>query len=279
MNETAPTPEKPAGILTPFIDFMVALQFLTLMPPVIRRIFTPKDMGRATGYYPLVGLASGAVLYGGYLLLARFFSPLLAAAFVLVFWVLLTGALHIDGFLDATDGLLGGFTPESRMEIMRDEHKGAFAVAGGFMLLLVKFTALASVLPSAPLVLLLAPVLSRWGMTLAVVFFPYARTKGLGKDMKDNATWRQALLATIIALGTGWCTFGLWGLAAAVLALVVFFLCVRFTLDRIPGLTGDIYGMINEWIELIVLLAFAVKLQVVRKNSSGPVGRAAGCPN
>jgi adenosylcobinamide-GDP ribazoletransferase len=260
MNETAPTSEKPVGLLTPLIDYLVALQFLTLMPPVIQRIFTPKEMGRATGYYPLVGLTLGVVLYGGNLLLSRFFSPLLSAALVLVLWVLLTGALHIDGFLDATDGLLGGFTPDSRMEIMRDEHKGAFAVAGGILLLLVKFAALVSVLPVAPLALLLVPTLGRWGMTLAVVFFPYARTKGLGKDMKDNSTWKQALLASLVALGVGWFTFGLWGLAAALLALVVFFLCARFTLARIPGLTGDIYGLINEWVELIVLLAFAVKI-------------------
>jgi hypothetical protein len=67
------------------------------------------------------------LILGGLLLaadysLALFMPPLVRVALVLALWVILTGALHLDGFLDACDGLLGGFTPESRLEIMRDER-------------------------------------------------------------------------------------------------------------------------------------------------------------
>ena len=61
---------------------------------------------------------------------------------MLAAWVVLTGALHLDGFLDAADGLLGGFTPERRLEIMRDERRGAYALAGGILLMLLQYSTL-----------------------------------------------------------------------------------------------------------------------------------------
>ncbi len=253
---SAQRPEWMAGLLTPLTDFLVAVQFLTVLPPILRRAVKPDEMGRAVGYYPLVGGTVGVILLGANHLLSGYFPPLVSAALLLTLWVLLAGALHIDGFLDACDGLLGGLTSETRLEIMRDSRMGAFALAGGVLLLLLKFAALATLTMESAAALLLAPVLGRWGMSLAIVAFPYARPEGLGKAMKDNATWRQAALATVITLAVAWSWAGGRGLAVTALALVVMLLAVRFTLQRIPGLTGDTYGMLNELIETVVLLAF-----------------------
>ena len=62
---------------------------------------------------------------------------------MLTLWIVLTGALHMDGFLDTCDGLLGGSNSVKRMEIMRDERVGAYALSGGALLLLIKFSTLA----------------------------------------------------------------------------------------------------------------------------------------
>lgn len=255
---------EPSVLTAQFTAFLTALQFLTVAPPFIRRLFTPRELGRAVGYYPLVGILLGAILLGASTLLAQVFPPQVNAALVLVLWVLLSGALHLDGFLDACDGLLGGFTPESRLNIMRDERVGAFAATGGILLLLVKFASLSAL--SAPgfvpqrAALLLAPALGRWGMALAIVAFPYARPQGLGREMKDHATWRQALLASVIALAAAWLAAGWWGWLAAAGAVLVTLGGAWFTLRRIPGLTGDIYGALNELVETAVLLFFTAGL-------------------
>ncbi|MDP2990768.1 MAG: adenosylcobinamide-GDP ribazoletransferase, partial [Kiritimatiellota bacterium] len=167
-----------------------------------------------------------------------------------------SGGLHVDGFLDACDGLLGGSTPDSRLAIMHDHRIGAFAFCGGLLLFLVKFTALTALTTRQLPALLLAPVLGRWVMSLAVVVFPYARPQGLGKDLKGHSGWQQAALATAIALTVAWFSAGLRGLVSILIALLVASGIVRFTLKRIPGLTGDIYGALNESIEVVVLLAF-----------------------
>jgi len=256
---TNPNPPS-TNVFTPFTDFMVAMQFLTVIPPVIKRQFTPQEMGRAVAYYPLVGLVIGGVLVVARRLFALFLPPLPAAALLLAVWVLSSGALHVDGFLDSLDGLLGGFTPESRLTILRDEHKGAFAVAGGILLFLVKFSAVVSLAGWRAPALLLAPMFGRWTISLAIVFFPYARPEGLGKVMKEHAGRVQAGLATAFMLLAAWLTAGFYGLAACAVALLVGLLVVWFTLRRIPGLTGDIYGALCELVETAILLVFCVTL-------------------
>jgi adenosylcobinamide-GDP ribazoletransferase len=178
------------------------------------------------------------------------------AALLLVVWVVLSGALHVDGFLDACDGLLGGTTPEHRMEIMRDERIGAFAFTAGTLLFLTKFAVLATLSTRMP-ALLLAPVLGRWAISVALVAFPYARAEGLGAGIKEHAGRWQAALATVTVLAAAWFSAGRHGLAALLLAFIVMLGAARFTLKRIPGLTGDVYGLLNELVEITVLLTFA----------------------
>jgi adenosylcobinamide-GDP ribazoletransferase len=236
---------------------LAAVQFLTIAPPLVRRPFTAAEMGRAVGYFPLVGLLIGGFLVGLDRLLALFLPPGVAAALVLTNWVLCTGALHLDGYLDTCDGLFGGRTPEDRLRILRDERVGAFAVIGGVLLVLVKFQSLAAA-SSRSAALVLAPVIGRWGMTAAVVASPYARAEGLGRAMKDHAGWLQALLASATAILVAWFTCGWLGLVAMLLSGALVFFLVRFVLTRLPGLTGDIYGALCELLEVMVLLCFVV---------------------
>lgn len=252
--QTQETDTKPPGPLT---ALLVALQFLTIAPAIIKRSFSPRELGRATGFFPLVGLLLGVLLSATNLLLAHLFSAGIRAALVLALWVLLSGGLHLDGFLDACDGLLGGLTPESRMEIMHDERVGAFGLAGGVLLMLVKYSTLLAIPILSP-GLWLAPVLGRWGMTAAIYFFPYARPQGLGKAMKDHSSQGGVLQASLFALACAVLSGSLHGFFACLLAAGVVWLGARFTLQRIPGLTGDIYGALNELVETVVLLTFAI---------------------
>lgn len=233
---------------------LAALQFLTIIPPLVREPLTPSELGRAVGYFPLVGVLVGGLLVGLNKILAYLFPPGLTAGLLLAAWVILTGALHLDGFLDACDALFGGSDPETRLRVLRDERVGSFAMAGGVLLLLTKYAALSAV-PSIMAGLLLAPALGRWAMTLAIVAFPYARPEGLGRAMKDHASSEHIALATGFALLIAWIVGNWLGLATLILAGAVTWGVARFTLSRLPGLTGDIYGAICEVVETVVLLA------------------------
>ena len=236
------------------VSLLTAFQFLTTFPAFIRRAFTAQELGRAVGFFPLVGLALGGMLFGLGNGLRLIFPLPVVAIFILATWLLLTRALHFDGFLDTCDGLFGGFTPERRLEIMRDSRVGAFGVAGGGLLVLAKYAAIFSLLHLSGL--LLAPVLGRWAVSIAIFAYPYAREKGLGRDMKDNVHWPQVILATIITVVATWFFAGWTGLLAFAIAGIVLWLGAGFILRRIPGLTGDSYGALCELIEMIVLLVF-----------------------
>jgi adenosylcobinamide-GDP ribazoletransferase len=239
-------------------SLLAAFQFLTIIPAVVRRAFTAQELGHAVGYFPLVGLALGGVLYGLGSGLQLIFPTQVVAIFVLAAWLLLTRALHFDGFLDTCDGLFGGFTPERRLEIMRDSRVGAFGVAGGGLLLLAKYAAIVS-LPHLS-GLLLAPVMGRWVLSIAIFAYPYAREKGMGRDMKDNVQWSQGIIATTITLLAGWFFAGWAGLLAFALAGFMLWLGAGFILRRIPGLTGDSYGALCEITELTILLFFTTRI-------------------
>jgi adenosylcobinamide-GDP ribazoletransferase len=141
---------------------------------------------------------------------------------------------------------------------MRDSRVGAFGVAGGGMLLLAKYATIVS-LPHLS-GLLLAPVLGRWAVSIAIFAFPYAREKGMGRDMKDNVRWPQVILATGVALLVARFLADWTGLLAFAIAGVVLWLGASFILRRIPGLTGDSYGALCELIELLVLLVFTAEI-------------------
>ncbi|MCP4141423.1 MAG: adenosylcobinamide-GDP ribazoletransferase [Chloroflexi bacterium] len=233
---------------------LAAFQFLTTFPAVIRRAFTAQELGRAVGFFPLVGLALGGVLYGLNSSLQLIFPAPVVAIFILVIWLLLIRALHFDGFLDSCDGLFGGFTPERRLEIMRDSRVGAFGVAGGGLLLLAKYATIISLTDRTGF--LLAPLFGRWALSLAVFFFPYAREKGMGSDMKKNVGITQIILATFTTILAAYLFAGWSGLIALAISGIVLWLGAAFILRRIPGLTGDSYGALCEIVELFTLLFF-----------------------
>ena len=110
-------------------SIIAAFQFLTIFPTLIKRMFTAQEMGRAVGWFPLVGLVLGFALYGINRAAGLIFPAIISAALTLFAWIILTRAFHLDGFMDTCDGLFGGYTPERRLEIMKDSRVGAFGAA------------------------------------------------------------------------------------------------------------------------------------------------------
>jgi adenosylcobinamide-GDP ribazoletransferase len=237
------------------LGLLAAVQFLTVLPPLVRRPLTPAELGRAVGWFALVGVLLGGILAGTDWALSMLFPPGVTAALLLAVWVLSTGALHLDGFLDTCDGLFGGRTPEARLSIMRDERVGAFAVIGGVLLLLVKYSCLAG-LVSRWAALVVAPAAARGAMAVALVALPYARQEGSGRWMKDHAGWLQVILAGVTAVATAILAARWLGLVVVGLAAVTTAAGAGFVLRRLPGLTGDVYGALCEVVEAVALLAF-----------------------
>jgi len=234
------------------LGFWAAFQFLTIFPTPLRHEVNSKAWGQSLAYFPLVGLILGAILLGLNYGLILILPPSVVNALLITALVILTGAHHIDGFIDTCDGVIAGKSREERLAIMSDSQVGAFGIAGAIILLLLKYVSLSSapILPA----LLLMPTLSRWAMVSIIFTFPYARSSGMGLAFKQGANWQRLTIATIIALAIAVALLKWWGLVLmAALWLVAFGIASCFR-ARLGGLTGDNYGAIDELAEVLVLL-------------------------
>ncbi|MEA1959424.1 MAG: adenosylcobinamide-GDP ribazoletransferase [Chloroflexota bacterium] len=237
------------------MSFLAALGFLTGIP-VGRGAMQPERLRRSSMFFPLVGLIIGALIAGIDYGLGLVLPGMLTSAITVAVLLLLTGALHFEGFVDCCDGLFGGHTRERRLEIMRDKSVGAYAVAGGALLLIVKFAAISSLAVGWErfCIIALFPAMSRWGMALALNLFPYARAEGLGSAFKNKSSTLYMLIAGVIAFIIA-ITFGwLGGVILLAIATTVALLAGWGISRMLGGLTGDTYGAINELTEVFVLI-------------------------
>ena len=273
-----------------------AFAFLTILPVGAERAGEVSGQGSlaaARAWFPSVGLLLGAIVAALDLLLdlacvrtasAPFagaftgagsvargvasaetgaavcvFPPLLAGALLVTALAVLTRALHLDGFMDTCDALPGGFSRTRRLEILRDSHVGAFAVVGLVCLLLIKVTAVAA-LPAVGRfgILMLFPCLSRWAMLLVMVIFPYVRKPGAGTPFAGGRGRRALIAGSGTALVAAVVLAGWWGLALAAFAGGAGWAVGKVACRLLGGVTGDIYGTVNEVAEVAVLVAAVV---------------------
>ncbi len=236
-------------------DFFAALIFLTRLPTPHVELST-ESMARAMRFFPLVGILIGGIIAATDALTKLVFLPAPRAALVLATWVIITGGLHLDGFLDCCDGLFVAKPPETRLSILKDTRVGAYAVIGGAALLITKWSAIFA-LPRGTRwqILLLAPVLARWAMVYATVVYPYARQQeSLGKMFKDYVGRRELIIATLTMLGAVLLIHPLAGLMLTFMMWIYVIIAARWVMTRIPGLTGDVYGALGETGETLILL-------------------------
>lgn len=225
--------------------FLAALQFLTILP--ISRGFTNEQIGRATAFFPLVGLIIGLVLAGINFVLSLILPSAVVNILLVAALAIFSGALHLDGLADTFDGMAGHRTAEERLRIMKDSRIGGFGAVSLALFLLIEFVLLNSIPADLRMfTLILAPTLSRWAMVNAIFVYPYARPSGLGSSFKEAVTWWQFLVATLVSLILAVVLFRVAGLAVMAFAWVVVTLVAAYLKRQLGGLTGDTYGAINE---------------------------------
>jgi adenosylcobinamide-GDP ribazoletransferase len=233
----------------------LALTFLTVFPWFRFGEVTPGDLARSLFWFPWVGGILGLVYWGAGVGFAGLFPAPAAAALLLVVTVLLTRGLHLDGLADTVDGLGGGHTVEARLAIMKDSRLGAFGAVSLVLVLLLKFSFLMALFDQGrERGLILFPLVSRWGQVLLAATAPYARPGGgLGQAITEGATPQLVFGATLAALLLSLLAGGLMGLLSLVLAGLMVWGLSGYFKRRIGGITGDVYGAVNEILETLVL--------------------------
>ncbi len=242
-------------------NFLLTVAFFTRFPipeKAGRKIDHNASLTDAIGYFPIVGGLIGCVLAGVWFVASFALPPLVAAGLTIGLGVILTGALHEDGFADCADGL--GATPDrdKALDIMRDSRVGAYGALALVWTIGIRWVALASLAPIAgALALIIAHCTSRNAIIIAMRLAPYARPEGLGQMAAGTLSDRALTLAFIIALAISILVGQIAGVVAFCIGMLVAWLFMTYLVKRLGGYTGDGLGAMQQIAEISILIVMA----------------------
>ncbi len=232
----------------PLACFLTALRFLTILPINWKAEDDGRHFQGSLYYFPLIGGLIGGVCAAIYLLLSSFLPISVTVALMVLLLGLASGFLHMDGLADTSDGFLSSRPRARILEIMRDSRIGAMGVIAIIGVMILKYSALASLGKDLCFTSLwLMPLGGRVAIVISMAILPYARKEeGLGSLFYSENCAPAAVWSFFCLLFCGY-----WfGLPAALLlgattlgAVFVFsYLCRKI----IGGATGDTLGAICE---------------------------------
>ena len=235
-------------------SFVIAFSTYSRIPmPQVE--WSEENRKYAMWFFPLIGAVIGGALWLWLLLCdALALGPLLRGAVGAMLPLLVTGGIHMDGFMDTSDALASWQPMEKRLEILKDSHVGAFAVmhCAGYLLLATALYSEAKA-ESGPLlgcVFILSRAKSVWALTT----FKNARPKGMLDAFTQATQKRMALLSGLcwgLVCLLVWALLGGW---LAVLCLLAAALCLLYyrhmAYRQFGGVTGDLAGWFLQVTEL-----------------------------
>lgn len=253
-----------------------ALSYFTRVPIPASIEFDNQEFHKANAYLPFIGLFVAIVMSVTFFFCLQLFSVPVSIILMLVTSLLLTGALHEDGFADCCDGLGGGYDATQRLKIMKDSQIGTYGGISLIILFLLKFNLLIELaelsFETLTISLLVAHTLSRYGALCIMQTMPYVRLAEAGKVqcLTNKLNRRYFVFASLVtALLTVLLLFSLSrinaviDIAVVVLIVAVIVACLYKLFDQnIEGYTGDCLGFAQQSLELSVLLALTVLLAV-----------------
>ena len=122
-------------------SLIIALSMFTRIPmPGVE--WKKENMRFIFCWFPLIGAIPGVLEYIWYIAAAHFdLGIFIYAAVAAVIPVVLTGGIHMDGFMDTCDALCSHGDKEKMQQILEDPHTGAFAIIYTFVYFIIYFGA------------------------------------------------------------------------------------------------------------------------------------------
>jgi adenosylcobinamide-GDP ribazoletransferase len=218
-----------------------------------------RDLSGAARWFPWVGAFIGLFLAGIYSIAYRWMPSPLAAVMAVAAGVLLTGALHEDGFADTSDAIGSGAKGEEALRILRDSNVGTYGAVAVTISVLWRVFALASMTPVWALGgLVLAHTVGRAAAVLLTAIARPARRDGLGRSAALEISGLDAVVVTVSALAIGGLAGGVWAIPVIALSALSVWWWRRVAIRRIGGITGDVLGACEQVVEMLTLATIAV---------------------
>ena len=243
-------------------SFFIALSMYSRIP-VPRVDWEKENMRYAMCFFPMIGVVIGAVMYlAGWLLDKTSVGGLFRGVVFTLIPIMITGGIHMDGFMDTMDALGSWGDREKKLEILKDSHAGAFAILGMGCYLMWSM-AVWSELPAEVLrVCGVSFVLSIALSGFSVVTFPAARNSGLLKMFQDGAQKKVVRITMCLYVAAAVIMMAVMNARAmtgAVTGVMIAFLYyIVVSRKQFGGVTGDLAGFFLETAELAMFTGILV---------------------
>ena len=254
-----------------FKGFLMAISMFTVIP--LPRYGWDDEGGKnIMKFYPVIGLIVGLIWYGVFRLLNLLgASIMVTTAITLITPFILTGMLHLDGYMDVCDALLSRRDKEEKLRILKDPHTGAFAVISVVMLFVVNFSGLYTLISNSiqdnsinnintsAIGLILIPIISRSLMGYLLLSKESMKRSSLGAFFKQGTgkVDRFILLSSLIISSIiSIFIFKIYGVIMSLAMILVSTFLVNSAAKEFDGMSGDSAGyglVIAETIGVLVL--------------------------
>ena len=223
------------------------------------QIWDEKAKDKMLLFLPVVGLEIGA-LWAVLAWLCRLLNlPALVTGLILCAYpYIVTGFIHLDGFMDVTDAVKSWRDLARRREILKDSHVGSFAVIGIVLLMLVQFALFASAPETADyLILIFIPAVSRCCSALAVTGLKPMSTSQYADRSKPKSHIVVLTVMLCIFLVAGFLLCGKHGFVSLG-CLAGYGLALHRAYKSLDGMNGDISGYALTIGELCAVAVYAL---------------------
>jgi len=254
-----------------FKGFLMAISMFTVIP-LPRYEWDDEGGKNIMKFYPVIGLIVGLIWYGVFRLLNLLgASIMVTTAITLITPFILTGMLHLDGYMDVCDALLSRRDKEEKLRILKDPHTGAFAVISVVMLFVVNFSGLYTVITNtikdnainnvntSAIGLILVPIISRSLMGYLLLSKESMKGSSLGAFFKQGTgkidrfiLLSSLILSSIVLIFI----FGIYGVIMSLAMILVSTFLVNNAAKEFDGMSGDSAGyglVIAETIGILIL--------------------------
>jgi adenosylcobinamide-GDP ribazoletransferase len=218
-------------------------------------------------FFPAVGLIIGALWYGAArLLLLAGLGKVMLSAFLMIFPYVITGFLHIDGFMDASDAILSRRSREEKLRILKDPHAGAFAVVSVLVLFVICFASTYEIVSGTSAAgklrfLLFIPAISRSLAGAALLSLKALPQSSYGSYFKKNVKTVHKIVVVlpgIVAAAAVCLLLGLKGSIAVGAMAAGFSISIIYAYRQLGGVSGDLSGYALTVSEACGLVALAL---------------------
>lgn len=243
--------------------FCMSFSMFCAIPTPFSHIWEDSVRSLMLVVFPFVGTVIGTIWALSAFILEKLNCPQMFTAAILAFLpYILTGGIHLDGYMDCCDAIFSRRPLEKKREILKDSHVGSFAVIALSVLVIFSFASFASVSEDKNwLVLIFICTVSRACSAIGVLTLrPMGHSEYAGSFRqgisKKNLVAIIAILITAFLLSFLVCGFK--GIISCAATAVGYILCTTYAFKNLDGFSGDVTGFGHTLGELFGVIALTV---------------------